>query len=212
MFMFKRLVLVVLLGFPLTTWAAGTLLVFGDSLSAAYGLPAGSGWVSLLAKRMAQVAPDYKVVNASISGETASGGRRRIDALLAQHKPAVVIVELGGNDGLRGARSEMIQADLEAIIDACLRRDARVVLVGMRLPPNYGKAYTESFQGTYEQIARKRPIAYVPFLLEGFAERPELFQADGIHPTRDAQAPMLETVWKALAPLVTSGKPGPAPR
>lgn len=186
--------------------------MFGDSISAGYGLAHGAGWVSLLAQRMAKTAPDYRVVNASISGETLTGGRRRIEAVLEQHKPSVVIVELGGNDGLRGARVDSMQADLEAIVDACLRRKARVVLVGMRLPPNYGAAYVQRFQQAYLAVAQKRPVAFVPYLFEGFGERQEFFLADGIHPTREAQAPMLESVWKVLAPLVSPRKPGPGQR
>jgi acyl-CoA thioesterase-1 len=210
--MIRRLVLAILLGLPLVAGANDTLVVFGDSISAGYGLAQRSGWVSLLVQRMAQATPDYKVVNASISGETLAGGRRRIEGVLEQHKPTVVIVELGGNDGLRGSRIETMQADLESIVDACLRRKARVVLVGMRLPPNYGAAYVRRFQQIYATVAQKRPVAFVPFLFAGFGERQDYFQADGIHPTREAQMPMLESVWKILAPLVSPGTPAPAPR
>jgi acyl-CoA thioesterase-1 len=208
----RLLVLGALLGFPLPACAAHTLLVFGDSISAGYGLPQGAGWVSLLGARMAEYAADYKVVNASISGETLAGGRRRIDSVLAQHKPAVVIVELGGNDGLRGAKAEAMRSDLAAIVDACLRSKARVVLVGMRLPPNYGRTYVQQFQQVYADVAQNRPVVFVPFMLEGFAERQELFQPDGIHPTREAQPLMLERVWKSLAPLVTQRARAPAPQ
>ena len=208
----RRLVLTVLVGFPFAACAADTLLVFGDSISSGYGLPQGASWVSLLSERIAKAAPDYRVVNASISGETLAGGRRRIASVLDQHKPAVVIVELGGNDGLRGVPIESIQADLAAIVDACLKQKARVVLLGMRLPPNYGASYVQRFQQMYASIAQKRPIAFVPFLFEGFGERHDMFQPDGIHPTREAQPLMLEYVWKALAPLVTSSKRAPLPR
>lgn len=201
-----------LLGFPLAACAANTLLVFGDSISAGYGLPQGASWVSLLGERIAKAAPDYKVVNASISGETLAGGRRRIASVLEQHKPAVVVVELGGNDGLRGTPIASIQADLAAIVDTCLQRKARVVLVGMRLPPNYGASYVQQFQQVYTTVAQKRSVTFVPFLFEGFGERHEMFQADGIHPTREAQPVMLEYVWKALAPLLTQSKRAPAPR
>ena len=210
--MVKRLVLALLLGFPLAAGAAGTLLVFGNSISAGYGLPQDAGWVSLLSTRMRKAAPDYKVVNASISGETAAGGRRRIEQVLDLHKPSIVVVELGGNDGLRGARIEAIQSDLEAIVDTCVRRKVRVVLVGMRLPPNYGADYVQRFQQLFATVAKKRTVSLVPFLFEGFAERHELFQADGIHPTREAQPFMLEAVWKSLAPLVTSAKLAPVQR
>lgn len=208
----SRLVLGLVLGFPPLASAAGTLLVFGDSISAGYGLPQNASWVSLLRERMAKSAPDYEVVNASISGETLAGGRRRIDSLLDQHKPSIVIVELGGNDGLRGAPIETMQSDLAAIVDACLRRKAQVLLVGMRLPPNYGAAYVQRFHEMYAAVAAKRPVAFAPFLFEGFAERHELFQPDGIHPTRAAQPLMLEYVWKALAPLLSRGARAQAPR
>jgi acyl-CoA thioesterase-1 len=208
--MIRSFVLALLLGFPLTGLSAGTILVFGDSVSAGYGLPQGTGWVSLLARRLSSAAPDYKVVNASISGETAAGGRRRIEAALEQHRPAIVILELGGNDGLRGARPEALRSDLEFMVQASLRRGARVVLVGMRLPPNYGAQYVQRFQDVYSGIAKKHPVAFVPFLFDGFGERQELFQSDGIHPTRDAQVLMLETVWKSLAPLISARTPAPA--
>ncbi|MCC6532544.1 MAG: arylesterase [Burkholderiales bacterium] len=205
--MVRVLVLALLLGFPLAARCAGTILVFGDSISAAYGLPAEAGWVSLLEQRLARHAADYRVVNASISGETAAGGRRRIDAALAQHRPDIVVLELGGNDGLRGAAAETIQADIDAIVTTSLKRKARVVLLGMRLPPNYGADYVRRFQDLYGVVAKKHRIALVPFLFEGFGERYELFQSDGIHPTRDAQPIMLETVWTALAPLLKLAKP-----
>ena len=207
----RRLVPAFLLGFPLIAAAANTVIVFGDSISAGYGLPQGASWVSLLAERVAKVAPDYRVVNASISGETLAGGRRRIESVLEQHKPAVVIVELGGNDGLRGTPIEAMRSDLTAIVDACLRRKVRVVLLGMRLPPNYGAAYVQRFQQVYASVAQSRPVTFAPFLFEGFAERQELFQPDGIHPTREAQPLMLEYVWKPLAPLLMQGKHARAP-
>jgi acyl-CoA thioesterase-1 len=206
MFISKWLVLAVLVGFPLAATPAAssrTLLVFGDSLAAGYGLPQGSSWVSLLERRLAQAAPDYKVVNASISGETAAGGTRRIGPALDQHKPSLVILQLGANDGLRGQRIESLQADLEAMVRASLQQGAQVVLVGMRLPPNYGAAYVRRFENVFAAVAKKYRIAFVPFLLDGFAERFELFQADGIHPTREAQPLIADTVWKVLAPLVT---------
>lgn len=211
-FIVRLLVLIALLGFPLLARPAGTVLVFGDSLSAGYGLPQEAGWVSLLAQRIAKVAPDYKVVNASISGETAAGGRRRIASALTQHEPAVVIVELGANDGLRGQRIETLRADLEAIVAECLKRNAKVVLVGMRLPPNYGPGYVRQFEAVYAEVARKMRVPLVPFLLEGFGERHELFQADGVHPTREAQPLMLDTVWRVLEPMLTARQSAARPR
>jgi len=209
--MIRRFFFAILFGLPLVAGATNTLVVFGDSISAGYGLAQHTGWVSLLVQRMTLTAPDYKVVNASISGETLAGGRRRIGAVLEQHNPAVVIIELGGNDGLRGTRIETMQADLQAIVDACLRRKARVLLVGMRLPPNYGAVYIRRFQQIYTTVAQVRPVAFLPFLFEGFGARPEFFQADGIHPTREAQMPMLESIWSVLEPLVSSEKRALAP-
>jgi acyl-CoA thioesterase-1 len=201
-FMIRVLVLALLLGFLPAAEAAQRLLVLGDSISAGYGLPTDAGWVQLLRQRLDRSFPGTTVLNASISGETAAGGRRRIDALLAQHKPDIVILELGGNDGLRGGRIEALQADLEAIVSASLKRHARVLLVGMRLPPNYGADYVKRFEAVYATLARKHRIPLVPFLFDGFGERAEYFQADGIHPTRQAQALMLDTVWKTLAPML----------
>jgi acyl-CoA thioesterase-1 len=202
--MIRLLVLAFAFGFPLAALPAGPILVFGDSISAGYGLAQDAGWVSLLARRVGKVAPDYRVVNASISGETAAGGRRRLQSALDTHKPSIVILELGGNDGLRGARPEMLQADIESMVSTSLKRNAQVVLVGMRLPPNYGAGYVQRFQDVYASVAKKHRVALVPFLFEGFGERQELFQADGIHPTREAQPLMLETVWKTLSPLLNA--------
>jgi len=184
------------------TASAATILVYGDSLSAAYGLPQEQGWVHLLAQRLHAQKFDYKVANTSISGETTGGGRNRIEAALRAHRPAIVIVELGANDGLRGASLDVMRENLEAIVDACRRANARVLLVGMRIPPNYGMPYADKFQGTFNEIARRRKLPLVPFLLEGFADRPDLFQGDGIHPAAAAQPVMLDTIWKGLRPLL----------
>ena len=190
------------LGLAAATVHAGTILVYGDSLSAAYGLAQDQGWVSLLGQRLNAEKLDYKVANASISGETTGGGRNRIEGALKAHQPAVVILELGANDGLRGASIESTRANLEAIVDASRRAGARVLLVGMRLPPNYGASYVEKFQQVYVDIARRKKVPLVPFLFEGFGEDRKYFQPDGIHPTAQAQAVMLDTVWKELKPLL----------
>jgi acyl-CoA thioesterase-1 len=197
-----RSVLWCALALPAASCLAATILVFGDSLSAGYGLPREQGWVYLLEQRLHSEKLDYKVVNASISGETTLGGRNRIDAALATHRPALVILELGGNDGLRGATPESIRRNLEAISDACRRAQARVLLVGVRMPPNYGTAYTQKFQEVFSTVASSRKLPLVPFLLDGFASDRALFQDDGIHPTAAAQPLMLETVWKELRPLL----------
>ena len=182
--------------------AAATILVYGDSLSAGYGLPREQGWVHLLEQRLRAEKFDYKVVNASISGETTLGGLGRIEAALKTHRPALVIVELGANDGLRGATPESIRRNLEAITDACRRARARVLLVGIRLPPNYGTAYTEKFHEVFNTVARGRKLPLVPFLLDGFADDRKLFLDDGIHPNAAAQPLILDTVWKELKPLL----------
>lgn len=184
-------------------WAsAGTILVFGDSLSAGYGLPQERGWVHLLEKRVKDEDFSYRVANASVSGETTGGGANRIAAALKTHQPDIVVIELGANDGLRGQSIELMRHNLEAMIDASLHAKARVLLVGMRLPPNYGTAYTEKFQQAYAELARSKKIALVPFLFEGFGEDVRFFQSDRVHPTGEAQALMLDTVWKGLKPLL----------
>ena len=181
---------------------AATILVFGDSLSAGYGLARNEGWAHLLALRLQEKKLDYTVVNASISGETTLGGANRIEAALRAHRPAVVILALGANDGLRGADIAGIRTNLERMISAAQRAQARVVLVGMRMPPNYGADYMEKFQGAYAAVAKAKRVALAPFLLEDFAQRSEYFQADQLHPAAIAQPLMLDTVWKALAPVL----------
>ena len=182
--------------------SAATILVFGDSLSAGYGLPQDRGWVSLLEKRVREEASNYRIANASLSGETTAGGASRIAGALKAHRPDIVVIELGANDGLRGQDLDIMRRNLEAMIDASQKANARVLLVGMRLPPNYGMAYTEKFQQTFADLARKRKLAYVPFLFDGFAEESRYFQSDRVHPTGEAQALMLDTVWKGLKPLL----------
>jgi len=178
------------------------ILVFGDSLSAEYGLPRDTGWVRLLSDRLAREAAQYSVVNASISGETTSGGRTRLPQLLQQHRPAIVVLQLGANDGLRGLSLAAMRENLSAMTGASRAAGARVLLIGMRIPPNYGREYAERFGGIYAQIARDEKAALVPFLLEGFADDLEYFQPDRVHPTERAQPRMLENVWPKLAPLL----------
>jgi acyl-CoA thioesterase I len=182
--------------------ASRAVLVVGDSLSAGYGLPRDAGWVHLLAGRIGSTHAEYSVVNASISGETSQGGRSRIARLLGQNRPAVVILELGANDGLRGLDLGQMQANLQAIVDACRASGARVVLVGIRIPPNYGQDYTERFTQTFVRLAQANRLAFVPFLLDGFADRLDMFQADRIHPAAAAQERMMENVWRALEPAL----------
>lgn len=203
-----RWLLCLLLLFAPAAWAGQTILVFGDSLSANYGMAVDSGWVSLLQRRLARNHQEIAVVNASISGETTAGGLARIGAALARHKPAIVIVELGANDGLRGLSLDATNSNLDAIIRACLAAKAKVLLLGMRLPPNYGVGYATRFAAVYPALARKHRTALVPFLLEGIANNRESFQADNLHPTAAAQPRVLENVWQALQPMLA--RPGPA--
>ncbi len=185
--------------------AKKTLLVVGDSLSAEYGLARGAGWVALMEARLAKQAPQWQVVNASISGDTTSGGRSRLPALLDKHKPALVVVELGGNDALRGLPLSMTRDNLVAMARAARGAGARVVLVGMAVPPNYGRQYGEDFLALFGQVAKAEGAALVPFLLHGVADVPQSeqwFQPDRIHPKAEAHPRMLDNVWPVLAPLL----------
>jgi acyl-CoA thioesterase-1 len=182
--------------------ASKSLLVLGDSLSAEYGLPRGSGWVSLMQQRILDEKIDASIVNASISGETTSGGRTRLSALLKQHKPAVLILELGGNDGLRGLSLAATQANLREMIREATTSGARVLLVGMQVPPNYGLDYSKRFTAMYQGLARERGVKLVPFLLEGLEDTDKFFQPDRIHPNQRSQPVMLDNVWPALRPLL----------
>lgn len=186
----------------LPAWGAQIILVLGDSLSASYGLKQSSGWVSLLQQRLAAQKSSYQVINASISGETTSGGLYRIGALLASHQPRVVILALGANDGLRGLSLDASKSNLDAIIKRAKESRAQVLLIGMRLPPNYGPAYTEKFHRLYEQLALKHHTQRVPFLLAPIADKRDYFQADGLHPTAEAQPLLLDTVWPVLMPML----------
>jgi acyl-CoA thioesterase I len=178
------------------------ILVFGDSLSAGYGLPQGKGWVDLLQQRLQEQRFEYRVVNASISGETTLGGRNRLAQALSEHRPRVVIIELGPNDALRGQPLQPMRENLEQMVRSSQAARAKVLVVGMRIPPNYGPDYTKKFHDTFAAVSKSTGVPLVPFLLEGFAERRELFQNDGIHPDVEAQALMLENVWKVLRPML----------
>ena len=182
--------------------AGGVILVLGDSISSAYGLDVGRGWVQLLQTRLDEQSYNYRVVNASISGDTTNGGAARLPAALAAHKPDIVVVELGGNDGLRGLPLSETRDNLERIIVESQKAGARVLLLGMRLPPNYGPAYNDAFHAIYENLADRYAVARVPFLLDGIGGVDELMQADGIHPRAEAQPLMLNNVWPYLQPLL----------
>ncbi|MDG1582028.1 arylesterase [Pseudomonas sp. GOM6] len=190
----------------LMLWAqsalAGTVLVVGDSISAALGLDTREGWVFLLQKRLDEGGFQYRVVNASISGDTSAGGLSRLPALLAQHSPQVVIIELGGNDGLRGQAPAQLQQNLASMALKSREAGARVLLLGMQLPPNYGQRYTQAFAQVYKDVASSQQLAWVPFFLEGVGGVPGMMQADGIHPTTQAQQRLLDNVWPSLEPLL----------
>jgi len=183
------------------------VLVLGDSLSAEYGLKRGSGWVALMEQRLAQDKLSATVVNASISGDTTSGGRSRLPALLAQHHPSVVVIELGGNDALRGLPLTLTQDNLLAMTQAAQQSGAKVLLAGMQVPPNYGQDYTKRFSDTFATVAKSTKAALVPFLLKGVADAPNsaaLFQADRIHPKEEAHPTILNTMWPAIKNLLKS--------
>ncbi|MCI8212944.1 arylesterase [Pseudomonas sp. S25] len=182
--------------------AAGTVLIVGDSISAAFGLDTRVGWVALLEQRMKQEGFTDKVINASISGDTSAGGQARLPALLAEHKPELVILELGGNDGLRGQQPTQLQQNLASMIDRSRDAGARVLLLGMQIPPNYGPRYTNAFKAVYSNLADEKKVPLVPFFLEGVGGVPELMQADGLHPAAGAQQKLLENVWPTLKPLL----------
>lgn len=197
----RRFLLSLLLCLSFSAHAA-TILVFGDSLSAGYGLDSGQGWVDLLAQRLHARKLPYTVVNASISGETSAGGLARLDAALNRTHPALLLLELGANDGLRGLSLKALRRNLETIITRARARHIRVVLIGMRLPPNYGGSYADAFHRIYLDIATRRHVPLVPFLLAGVALDRKLMQPDQLHPNAAAQPRLLDTVWAVLAPLL----------
>ncbi len=182
--------------------AEHTLLVVGDSLSAAYGLDVQSGWVALLTKRLAQERLDYQIVNASISGDTSGNGLARLPRLLNEHKPAIVIIELGANDGLRGLSLAQLKHNIMAMVTEAKARNARVLLIGMRLPPNYGMNYSGKFRRIYQEVATEQQVGLVPFMLDGIATHRALMLPDGLHPNTEGQGRILENVWQHLRPLL----------
>jgi len=187
-------------------WAQGTLagtaLVVGDSISAAFGLETSQGWVHLLQQRLNNGEHDYRVVNASISGDTSAGGLARLPALLSEHEPDIVIIELGGNDGLRGQPPAQLKRNLAAMAEQAQQAGAKVLLLGMRMPPNLGQRYTSAFADAFDSLAAEKDLPYVPFLLEGIGGVQGMMQADRVHPTAQAQELMLDNVWPVLEPLL----------
>lgn len=181
---------------------APALLVLGDSISAGYGLTSGEGWVALLQARLKAQGYGYRVVNASVSGETTTGGLARLPRALAVHRPAIVVIELGGNDGLRGLPLETSRANLDQMVRLSKDAGAQVLLLGMKIPPNYGPRYARGFEQMFREIAARHRLAFEPFFLERIALEPGMLQADGLHPTAKAQPVMLETLWPTLRPLL----------
>lgn len=181
---------------------AANILVWGDSLSAGYGIAQEQAWPQLLSRKLVTEGYRHTVINASISGETSAGGLTRLPAALTRDKPAIVIIELGANDGLRGLPVPAMRKNLDAMIRSAQASGARVMLIGMRMPPNFGPVYTQKFQQTYSELAQQYKTALLPFMMEGFAERSELFQGDNLHPTAEAQPLILANVWSALKPLL----------
>ncbi|MFM0644388.1 arylesterase [Paraburkholderia bryophila] len=187
--------------------ARPVIVVLGDSISAEYGLPRDTGWVALMRQRLATERIDYSVANASISGDTTSGGRARLPALLERLKPSIVIVELGANDALRGVPLSTTDDNLRTIVEQAQQGHAKVVLVGMYVPPNYGPDYTQKFHAMYGQLSQQLHVALVPFLLAGIADKPDMFQADQMHPTQQAQPVLLNNVWPVVKPLLRPSSP-----
>ncbi|WP_425914689.1 arylesterase [Pseudomonas sp. GWSMS-1] len=181
---------------------AGTVLVVGDSISAAFGLDTRQGWVALLEKRLIEQGFDHRVVNASISGDTSAGGAARLPALLTEHQPELVIIELGGNDGLRGQPPVQLQQNLAAMVEQSQKVGAKVLILGMQLPPNYGVRYTTAFAAVFPKVATETGAELVPFVLEGIGGVPSMMQRDGIHPAAEAQPRLLDNVWPMLKPML----------
>lgn len=200
------LIVTVLVALPASAKLANpstqTIVVFGDSLSAGYGLAQNQSWVALLQARIAQQKLPYQVINASISGETSSGGLARFNQMLATHKPNIIIIELGANDGLRGLPVTEMCNNLSAMIAQAKAANTKILLLGMKIPPNYGKKYTQAFSETYPELAKQHQIQLVPFLLEGVAGKPDLMQNDGLHPLAIAQPQLLNNVWSKLKLLM----------
>ena len=207
--MLKKLLLLTLLCLSTSTLATpanppATILVLGDSISAAYGINTNEGWVALLQQRLKEKGLNYRVVNASVSGDTTRTGLNRLNNALQQHQPAIVIVALGGNDGLRGLPFSEIETSLSGIIQRSQQQGAKVLLAGVRLPPNYGAFYNDRFAALFQQLRNTYQVALVPMLLNQVADYPELMQADGIHPTARAQAQILDNVWPHLQPMLSA--------
>ena len=204
--LYFRLLTIILLLQPISGFAQDdqpqTLMVFGDSLSAAYGIAEDAGWVNLLDHKLKQENYDYRVVNASVSGETSTGGLARLPAMLSTHSPNIVILELGGNDGLRGLPLDSLKANLQEMVTMIEQAGSQILLAGIQIPPNYGPRYTVPFFELFGEIANEKDLPLIPFLIDGIPQQPELMQNDGIHPKAEAQWMIVENVWPYLEPLL----------
>jgi acyl-CoA thioesterase-1 len=207
----KKLLLLLLMVFSAVSQAQSpVILVLGDSLSAAYGIDQESGWVSLLQQRLEQQGFPHQVVNASISGDTTFGGINRLSGALERFKPSIVLIELGANDGLRGLGLDQTRRNLVAMVDQVRQADSQAVLLGIMLPPNFGKAFTQRFLRIYHEVSEQKSVTLVPFLLEGVADRMEWMQSDGLHPNASGQPRILDNVWMVLEPLLIIPESGQA--
>jgi acyl-CoA thioesterase-1 len=198
----KILITLLLLSIPPLAAAEPKILVVGDSLSAGYGIDLRTGWVALLQNRLKEKGYPHRIVNASISGDTSAGALSRLPGSLKRLQPEIVIIEIGGNDGLQGLSAEAMEKNIESMVTQSRRLGAEVLILGMRLPPNYGPTYTEKFFSVYKRIATKHKTALVPFFLEGIAGKDGLMQPDGVHPTTEAQQKLVDNVWPQLSPLL----------
>lgn len=186
----------------LNTAYAASIVVFGDSISAAYGIEVNKGWVAKLQQKLKQQKKSYQVINASVSGETTSGGLSRLPQVLTQYQPHILILELGGNDGLRGQPPKLMQQNLQKMIQQAKQQKVKVLLLGMKIPPNYGKAYNQAFEKVFVDVANTEQVPFVPFFLEGVGGNDALMQADGIHPNTQAQDKLLNHVWPTLEKIL----------
>lgn len=203
--MFRSLVFIILLiCSPITfaNTAVSTILVLGDSLSAAHGIDSQSGWVNLLNSKITQKEIPYQVVNASISGDTTINGLKRLPTLLIKYRPKIIIIELGANDGLRGFSLKVMTKNLDKMIKLCRQSGSKILLAGMQIPPNYGKRYTQAFHKIYDTLSKQYQLNLIPFLLEGVGDKKELMQKDGLHPTEKAQPIIMNTVWNKIQPML----------
>ena len=201
--MFRFVLVCIFLVMPMHSVFANTILVIGDSISSAYGIPVNKGWVALLRERLRSEQLPYQVVNLSISGDTSANALNRLPQTLEQHQPRILLLEIGGNDGLRGLSLAQMQQNIDSMIDLAASKEIRVMLLGIQLPPNYGSHYTNQFNDIYRQLAEQHQITLLPSIVNGIGDDPRLMQADGIHPNAQAQPMMLELVWPKLLELLS---------